>query len=418
MSIDLKGRNPELEKEVARSLSRLLLSPSDLNPDELRRCCVQVFNSEIARFSLVDPIIQLPDNVQGIVDSLVLHVLNSRESTPNEEADSLHYLLNPESLARIRTEAIVAIEKILNSMSNDEVLRSADTKWHPLSQDLTRSFSERVKEYEGMFRHRNMGFSHSSFSISVLRIVSAANLTSELALPLRELAKSCLKSIQPIAPELLALRINSVELSTWETDPGIYSLRSKPLAWKKDLCTFHMTLRLLQSNKLADIKDFVPGEPIEIDSKLWGDATSVIRNRDSDNSDDLDQREFGSLGDFAAVDKDNDGRVTDIEYYRYLLEEKKKRDLDQAKKEISLHAKGVELYKLKTGAFPKTLEALWNEPNDFPKEMVWRRAKYPGPISDPWGSPYHFNTDGTSFLIRSTGPDRIADTDDDLTSRE
>ena len=285
-----------MEKVVAWSLSRLLLSPSDLKPDELRRCCERAFSVETARTFLVDPTKKWPDEVSRSIDSQVLRVLHSTESTPIEKADSLHYLLNPESLARIRTEAIVAIEKILNSMSNDEVLRSADTKWHPLSQDLTRSFSERVKEYEGMFKHTIAGYSQSSFSISVLRIVSAANLTSELALPLRELAKSCLKSIQPIAPKLLALRINSVELSTGETHPGIYSLRSKPLAWKKDLCTFHMTLRLLQSNKLADIKDFVPGEPIEIDSKLWGDATSVIRNRDSDNSDDLDQREFGSLG--------------------------------------------------------------------------------------------------------------------------
>ena len=118
------------------------------------------------------------------------------------------------------------------------------------------------------------------------------------------------------------------------------------------------------------------------------------------------------------MDKDKDGRVTDIEYYRYLLEMNKQRDLDQARSEIRLFAKGLESYKLKTGAFPKTLEALWIEPNDFSKEMVWRRAKKTGPISDLWGTPYQLSTDEKSFLIRSNGPDRIADTDDDLTSRE
>ena len=256
------------------------------------------------------------------------------------------------------------------------------------------------------------------FSISVLRIVSAANLTADLAQPLREFANSCLKSIQPIAPELLALRINYVDLSTWETNLSIYSMGQKPLEWKKDFCTFHLALRLLQSNKLADIKDFVSSETPAINSKLWEDATSAIRKRDSDYSGDLDTKEFGKLGDFASVDMDHDGRLTDVEYYRYLLEEKKQHDLDQAKKEISFLAKGVESYKLKTGAFPKTLEALWNDRNVFPKDMLLRPAIAPGPDLDPWGTAYHFNTDGTSFLIRSNGPDRIADTDDDLTSND
>lgn len=406
MSIDLNGRNPELEKEVERSLSRLLLYASDLNPDELRRCCARVFKSETARISLVDPRIQLPDKVQGIVDSFVLRALDSEDSTPKVKADSLSYLLNPESLARIRTESIVAIEKILIAMSNDEVLRSADTKWHPTSQDLTLSFNERVKEYEGMFRFG--GNQGTPFSISVLRIISAANLTADLVQPLKELAKSCLKSIQPVAPELLALRMSTIELNTWKTDPRTYSIDSKPLGWKKDFATFHSALRLLQSNKLADIKDFVLGEPTAIDLGSWNRVANILQQRGSDHSSDLDKDEFSGLGDFAAVDIDHDERLTDVEYYRYLLEEIKQRTVDTASNQIRVFAKGVESFKQSTGAFPKTLEALRNET----KELK------PGTISDPWGTPYHFSTDGTSFLIRSNGPDRIADTDDDLTSRE
>ncbi len=404
MSLDLRERGPEIAESISRSLVVLLQRPSDFKPEELRRYCERAFSSESARAFLVDPSQKLPDEVSLIMDSLVLRALNSEDSTPKLKADSLRYLLNPESLARVRTEVMFVLEKILKSMSNDDGLRSAETQWNP-SNKFQRS-SERVLAYEKIFSN---GSDSIPFSIVVLRFISAANFTSDLALRLKELANSCLKSLQPIAPELLALRINTIDMTVWETEPVIYSLHSRPLEWKKTFCTFHSALRLLQSNKQADIKDFVPGEPTAFDKNSWNQVTNIMmRQRDSDHSGDLDKDEFAGLGDFAAVDIDHDERLTDVEYYRYLVEEMKQSIVATARNQIRAFAKLVESVKQSSGAFPKTLEALRNE----------TKALTPGTISDPWGTPYHFSTDGTSFVIRSNGPDRVAGTDDDLSSQE
>ena len=227
MSLDLKGKDPKLEQIVLQGLLGLLLDLSDLNPDELRRCCERVFSSESARTFLVDPTKKLPDEVSHIMDSLVLRVLNSTESTPNEKADSLSYLIRPESLARVRKEAIVAIENILDSMVSDIGLRSADTNWHQNSHNIVRSLTGRVQEYDGMFGNPGTQ-TLLPFSIFVLRFVSAANLTVELVQPLKELANSSLKSIQPIAPELLTLQMNTFNLYKAETNPKIYLLNAIP----------------------------------------------------------------------------------------------------------------------------------------------------------------------------------------------
>lgn len=47
----------------------------------------------------------------------------------------------------------------------------------------------------------------------------------------------------------------------WESNVAIYPLKTKPLKWKQDFFTFHAALRLLQLNKLAHIRDFVPDAP-------------------------------------------------------------------------------------------------------------------------------------------------------------
>ncbi len=84
-----------------------------------------------------------------------------------EHADAMSYLINPKSSARVRREAILAIEKILIAMASDPGLRFADTKWHPRSRRLIEKLHERVREYEGMFRNEQGGI---PFSIFMLRI--------------------------------------------------------------------------------------------------------------------------------------------------------------------------------------------------------------------------------------------------------
>ena len=415
MSLEVKESEKKLRDMIAVGLGDLLLKDSDFSPDELGRYCERIFSSESARKSLVDPTKSMPNEARLAVDSLVLRVLQSQESTPSECADAMSYLLNPESIAGVRKDAVPALEKILMAMSKNQQLRTADTRWHSSSghNKIIASMSERGREYDSIFRN---GTGNLPYSIFVVRFISAANLMSELAHPLRELAKGCMKSIQPVAPECLNQRMAFIHLGAWESDLGLYSLKTRPLKWKMDFFTFHSALRLLQSNKLADIYDFVPDAPT-VNSHIWSRAAQLMSELDSDRSGDLDKDEF-KYGDFSVADKDSDGYLTDVEYYRYSMEVEKQQGANQAAGEIQSLVKALNAYKFNFGAFPSNLDALWKIPDDFPDPAKWVKFVSDPMGVDPWGKPFHYSIDGPSFKIRSNGPDRTENTDDDIVNRE
>ena len=416
MSLEVKESEKQLRDMIADGLGDLLLKNSDFNPDELGRYCDRVFSSESARKRLVNPTVWKPVDVLQTMDSLVLRVLQSHASTPSEQTDAMSYLINPESLARVRKEAVVAIERILVAMSKDEQTRFAETPWYLSTNQITQSISERGKEYDSMFSDASRKI---PYSIAMLRVISATNLATELALPLRELAKSCLNSIQPVAPELLNIRMSTINVDRWESNVDIYSLKSKLLAWKMDFFTFHAALRLLQSNKLADIKDFVPDAPTAVDAHTWSRVAQMMSEVDSDRSGDLDKDEFGNNGDFTVADKDKDGYLTDVECYRYILEMDKLRVLRHiTTEEVGMLASAVKKHFISHGVLPSTLNSLWTKPDDFPNGAEWVKCLNEPHVDDPWGTPYRYTTDGPSFKIRSNGPDRKENTDDDIVNRE
>jgi hypothetical protein len=200
--------------------------------------------------------------------------------------------------------------------------------------------------------------------------------------------------------------------------------RNLPLDEKIDLCLFHLTLQLLKANNLADLRDFVPDAPLAIDDVVWRTSESAMQEYDADRNGDLNQFEFGNLGDFAAADLDLDGKVTEVELYRYLCGVEKQRRLDKAVFEMNKLLKGLLSYKHQFTELPKALEALWIEPNNFPVGMFWHPIlDSPFPL-DPWGMPYKLAIDETttdstskSVSVRSNGPDRIERTEDDISSR-
>ena len=413
MSLEVIGMGPELRNRVSTRLIQLFRDNSDFTPDELSRYVALAFSSESARTVLVDPTRPMRVEVLLKVDELVLRLLQSQASTPSDNADAMRYMLNAKSLTRVRKDAVVAIEKILIAMSKDGQLRSAETQWHGSSDQMIKAISERGREYNSMF-----GGSPSTipYSIFVLRFISAANLTADLAQPLRELAQSCLISIQPIAPELLALKMNRIDMNSWDSDIGIYSLKSKPLVWKKDFFTFHAALRLLQSNKLADIKDFLPGTPTSVDVMQWRNAASLMSQLDTDRSGDLDKDEFEKAGDFAVADKDGDGSLAEVELYRYRLDVREQDALRRSASDILTLVTALNAYQRNHGAFPNTLQALWTKPDDSPTE--WAPYLKLAIVKDPWGTLYDYTPDGPKFRIRSNGPDRQENTEDDISNLE
>jgi general secretion pathway protein G len=80
----------------------------------------------------------------------------------------------------------------------------------------------------------------------------------------------------------------------------------------------------------------------------------------------------------------------------------------------------LNLYQAMNGFYPTTeqgLKALVTPPDSEPKPRQWRQLLSKVPI-DPWGNPYIYVTPGKhnpdTFDIYSAGPDRKADTADDV----
>ena len=118
----------------------------------------------------------------------------------------------------------------------------------------------------------------------------------------------------------------------------------------------------------------------------------------------------------AVADKDGDGSLTDVECYRYEIETIKHGALRRSANEILSLATALNAYQRNHGTFPNTLNALWTKPDDTQTE--WTPYLKRSIVKDPWGTPYDYTTDGPSFRIRSYGPDRQENTDDDFTNVE
>lgn len=70
----------------------------------------------------------------------------------------------------------------------------------------------------------------------------------------------------------------------------------------------------------------------------------------------------------------------------------------------------LELYRLDNGFYPSTdqgIEALVNEPADFPEPKKWNPEGYlPSMPEDPWGEPYLYYNEDRTIEVYSFGADR------------
>jgi general secretion pathway protein G len=91
-----------------------------------------------------------------------------------------------------------------------------------------------------------------------------------------------------------------------------------------------------------------------------------------------------------------------------------------AKTQLKAFEQAIDLYQLDVGQVPSQaagLEALVNPPDDLPNPAKWKRPYFAKAIPlDPWDSPYNYEAvNNESYRIYSSGPDRVAQTDDDIT---
>jgi general secretion pathway protein G len=88
-----------------------------------------------------------------------------------------------------------------------------------------------------------------------------------------------------------------------------------------------------------------------------------------------------------------------------------------AKTQLHAFDQAITQYQLDVGQPPSSLDALVNAPDDLPNTDKWKGPYLPKAVPlDPWDQPYNYEVVGDSqFQIFSSGKDRVAQTNDDIT---
>jgi general secretion pathway protein G len=81
--------------------------------------------------------------------------------------------------------------------------------------------------------------------------------------------------------------------------------------------------------------------------------------------------------------------------------------------QITQLSTAIKTYQLLMNALPPNLEALVNPPADLAKPGDWTKQLERVP-NDPWGRPYEYKVNGSTFELRCVGPDGQSGTSDDV----
>lgn len=88
-----------------------------------------------------------------------------------------------------------------------------------------------------------------------------------------------------------------------------------------------------------------------------------------------------------------------------------------AKSDISGYSLALDAYEVDTGAYPSSLDALVNQPNNV---QNWRGPYLKKIAPDPWGNDYIYTypakNSASGYDLMSVGPDGRAGGDDDITN--
>jgi general secretion pathway protein G len=73
----------------------------------------------------------------------------------------------------------------------------------------------------------------------------------------------------------------------------------------------------------------------------------------------------------------------------------------------------IKQYQLMVGTLPPNLDALQTQPADLANPGEWTKLLDKVPM-DPWGHPYEYKPNGSSFELRCLGPDGQSGSSDDI----
>lgn len=88
-----------------------------------------------------------------------------------------------------------------------------------------------------------------------------------------------------------------------------------------------------------------------------------------------------------------------------------------AKAEVSNLKSALESYALEVGSYPQQLSALHEQPSDLADPSKWLQLRKEPIEPDPWGNEYEYTVNGTSFEVKSLGPDGQSGTEDDIAAK-
>ncbi|MCA9126418.1 MAG: type II secretion system major pseudopilin GspG [Planctomycetales bacterium] len=88
--------------------------------------------------------------------------------------------------------------------------------------------------------------------------------------------------------------------------------------------------------------------------------------------------------------------------------------ISKTKTEIKVLQNALESYKLELLSYPQQLEALYEKPSGLANDSDWFQVLKEPVKPDAWGNPYEYTVNGSSYELKSLGPDGQAGTDDDI----
>lgn len=80
-----------------------------------------------------------------------------------------------------------------------------------------------------------------------------------------------------------------------------------------------------------------------------------------------------------------------------------------ARAQLTMIEQALELYKIENGRYPTTDEGL----SGLARGGYIKGKQIP---KDPWGSDYYYISDGSTFTLKSPGPDKVVGTQDDISA--
>lgn len=90
-------------------------------------------------------------------------------------------------------------------------------------------------------------------------------------------------------------------------------------------------------------------------------------------------------------------------------------NVDATTTQLKMLKSNIDMYQIRMGGMPQSLEELKDGPSDAAKKAKWVAPIITEIPTDAWGNPFEYKASGNSYEIRSAGIDGQMNSDDDIT---